>query len=486
MAGPYFIGMDVGTSGVKALLLDQDQIVVADASAPLTVSRPSEGWSEQDPADWVAACDHCLCQLRDTAPAAMGRVAGIGLSGQMHGATCLDGQGTVIRPSILWNDTRAHAQAAAMDADPAFRAISGNVVFPGFTAPKLAWMRDHEPGAFGKVDKVLLPKDYVRYWLTGQMVAEMSDASGTSWLDVGARDWSDTLLAKTGLSRQHMPDLVEGSDVSGTVKPDMADRWGLPRGVVVAGGAGDNAAAACGLGTVTDGQAFLSLGTSGVLFAANDGYRPDAQTAVHTFCHALPNQWHQMGVILSASDALTWFSGIVGHSPATLTGALGGDLRAPGGVQFLPYLSGERTPHNDSAARGAFTGLTHGSDLASMTHAVLQGVGFALRDCNAALSATGTQVSSCLVTGGGANSDYWLTLLATQLNIPLQVPENADLGAAHGAARLAMVAAGANAADIMTAPNIARNVNPAADLVADYETAYQQYRALYPALKAVP
>lgn len=478
-----FVGLDIGTSGVKALVIDHDQKVVAETNAPLSVSRPSPNWSEQDPKDWLTACDTCMSEL-STKGVAMGQVIAIGLSGQMHGATTLDKSGQVIRPAILWNDTRSHLEAAEMDADPLFRDVSGNVVFPGFTAPKLAWMKQNEPDAFAQVAKVLLPKDYVRFWLTGDMVGEMSDAAGTSWLDVGKRKWSAELLEKTGLSKTHMPDLVEGSEVSGTVKPELANRWGLNPKVVVAGGGGDNAAAACGLGVVDDGQAFVSLGTSGVLFAPNDAYRPAPETAVHTFCHALPGQWHQMGVILSASDAMTWYAGIIGQSPADLTAALGTTLRAPGTVQFLPYLSGERTPHNDAGAMGSFSGLTHATDRQSLTHSVLQGVGFALRDCNTALGQTGTCVRSCLATGGGANSVYWLKLLATQLNMPIDVAENANLGAAFGAARLAMMAGGASAAAVMTAPVVSNQIQPDPDLISAYDTAYETYKSLFPAIRS--
>ncbi|MEM8658918.1 MAG: xylulokinase, partial [Pseudomonadota bacterium] len=299
-----YIGLDLGTSGLKALLIDAEQAIVAEAQAPLEVQRQHPGWSEQLPADWLTAAEAAIAALG--AAHALDAVRGIGLSGQMHGAVLLDASDNVLRPCILWNDTRAAAQAAAMDAEPAFRAVTGNIVFPGFTAPKLAWVAEAEPEVFAQVARVLLPKDYLRLWLTGEAVSEMSDAAGTSWLDVGARDWSDDLLGRTGLGREHMPRLVEGSEVSGVLRPELAQRWGLPAEVIVAGGGGDNAASAVGVGVVQAGDAFLSLGTSGVLFAASDAYAPDPATAVHTFCHALPDTWHQMGVILAATDALEW------------------------------------------------------------------------------------------------------------------------------------------------------------------------------------
>ncbi len=477
-----FIGFDLGTSGLKGLLVAEDQTILAEASAPLSVSRPHDGWSEQAPADWIAAAEAVMDTL---AVENLGAVRGIGLSGQMHGATLLDSADQVLRPSILWNDTRSHAEAAAMDADPDWRAISGNIVFPGFTAPKLAWARGHEPAIFDQVARVLLPKDYLRLWLTGEHVAEMSDAAGTSWLDTGARDWSEDLLAKSGLTRGHMPRLVEGSEVSGTLRASLAERWGLPRGVPVAGGGGDNAASAIGAGVIAAGQALVSLGTSGVLFAANDGYHPAPETAVHTFCHALPGTWHQMGVILAATDALNWFARLVGQDAARLTGALS-RLEPPGRALFLPYLGGERTPINDAGVRGAFTGLDHATDTAAATRAVLEGVSFALRDCRDALAATGTTIDSLLAVGGGSRSDYWLRLLASVLDTHVDLPVAGDFGGAFGAARLAIMAAtGAAPAEVATRPAIARQIEPDPALIAHFDEGHARYRAARDAIRGL-
>ncbi len=476
-----FIGLDLGTSGLKGVLMGEDQAIVAEATAPLSVSRPHDGWSEQAPADWIAAAETVLDAL---AARDLSGVAGIGLSGQMHGATLLDAADQVLRPCILWNDTRSAAQAAAMDADPAWREISGNIVFPGFTAPKLHWVRDAEPEIFAKVAMVLLPKDYLRLWLTGDHVAEMSDAAGTSWLDTGARDWSDDLLARSGLNRDAMPRLVEGSEVSGTLRADLARRWGLSERVVVAGGGGDNAASAIGAGVVQVGQAFVSLGTSGVLFAANDGYRPDPATAVHTFCHALPGTWHQMGVILAATDALNWFAQLVGEEAAALTGGLG-DLRAPGRTLFLPYLGGERTPLNDAGIRGAFVGLEHATDRDAATRAVLEGVAFAIRDCRDALAATGTRIDCLLAMGGGSRSDYWLRAIATALGIPVDLPVAGDFGGAFGAARLAQMAATGGGAELASAPNIARSIAPETGLAAAFDEGHARYRAAREAIRGL-
>jgi xylulokinase len=481
-----FLGIDLGTSGVKALLIDVDQRVVASANASLEVSRPHPGWSEQDPADWVEATGIALLSLRDSHPAEMGAVRGIGLSGQMHGATLLDKAGEVLRPAILWNDTRSHREAAALDADPQFRHLTGNIVFPGFTAPKLLWVRENEPEIFAATATILLPKDYVRFWLTGEFISEMSDAAGTAWLDVARRDWSDGLLAAGGLDRSHMPALVEGTAPAGRLRGDLAAELGLPAGIVVAGGAGDNAASACGMGTVASGSAFLSLGTSGVLFAATDSYRPNAESAVHTFCHALPNTWHQMGVILSATDAMNWLSSVVGVKPAELTGAVGGALQAPSSVLFLPYLSGERTPLNDAAIRGAFLGLGHESDRGVMTRAVMEGVAYAFRDNRNALEAAGTKLDRVTAIGGGSRSDYWLTVLATVLGVPVDIPADGDFGAAFGAARLGLIAAeGADPASICLAPAIARTIEPVAKLQPAFDEGFARYRQAYPAIKGV-
>lgn len=474
-----FIGLDLGTSGLKGVLIGEDQSVLAEATAPLTVSRPHEGWSEQAPSDWIHAAEAVLDQL---AAKGLGQVKGIGLSGHMHGATLLDAGDEVLRPCILWNDTRSHAEAAALDANPIFRPLTGNIVFPGFTAPKLAWVRKHEPAIWDKVAKVLLPKDYLRLWLTGDHVGEMSDAAGTSWLDTGARDWSNDLLSATGLTRSHMPCLVEGSAASGQLRDALAARWGLPKGVVIAGGGGDNAASGVGVGVVRAGEAFVSLGTSGVLFAANDGYQPDPATAVHTFCHALPNTWHQMGVILAATDALNWYAGLVATDAAKLTGELG-SLQAPGKTLFLPYLGGERTPLNSASVRGAFTGLEHATDRSAGTRAVLEGVTFAFRDCRDALAATGTRLENLLAVGGGSRSDYWLKAIATALDCPVRLPVAGDFGGAFGAARLGLMAATGAGAEIATLPKIARVIDPDPALKDAFDAGHARFRAAQSAIK---
>jgi xylulokinase len=474
-----YIGLDLGTSGLKGIVIDDAQVVLAEATAPLSVQRPHDGWSEQMPADWITAAEAVLDSLAGQVD--MGAVRGIGLSGHMHGATLLGADDAVLRPCILWNDTRSAAEAAELDANPYFRRLTGNIVFPGFTAPKLAWVRNNEPDTFKEVAKVLLPKDYLRLWLTGEYLAEMSDAAGTSWLDVGARDWSDELLAATGLTRDHMPRLVEGSAVSGKVRAALATRWGLGD-VVVAGGGGDNAASAVGVGIVKPGQAFVSLGTSGVLFAASANYQPDAASAVHTFCHALPDTWHQMGVILAAADALNWWAGVAGESASTLTGSLGA-LQAPSRTLFLPYLGGERTPHNDVKIRGQFMHLDHATDRTAMTRAVLEGVTHAFRDSFDALTGTGTRIDRLIGVGGGTKSDYWVQAIATSLGLPVDLPVAGDFGGAFGAARLGLMAATGAGVEACGTPPIARTVEPVAELQDDFSESYARYRAGYVALR---
>ncbi len=478
-----YLGLDLGTSALKGMLIDADQNSIGSVSAPLIVTRPHDGWSEQDPDSWITATKTVIDTLVQKFPREMAALHGIGLSGQMHGATLVDKSGHAIRPCILWNDTRSHIEAAELDTNPAFHAQSGNIVFPGFTAPKLLWLQRNEPESFAKIDKVLLPKDYLRLWLTGEAISDMSDSAGTSWLNVGKRDWSDELLAATDLTSAQMPTLTEGNTPAGQLRDSLAARWNLPKGITVAGGAGDNAASAIGMGVVKGDQAFLSLGTSGVLFAANDSYLPRPESAVHTFCHALPDTWHQMGVILSATDSLEWYGKITGLSARDLTAELGFDLRAPTKTQFLPYLGGERTPHNDAAIRGAFLHLSHSDDRPALTRAVLNGVAFAFCDNLAALRSTGTNITRLLAVGGGAQSHYWLAAIATALNLPIDIPQDGDFGAAFGAARLGLMAATGAPASVCTTPRISQTIEPNKAQLNAYADAYQQFRTAYPALK---
>lgn len=479
-----FLGLDLGTSGLRALLVDAGGTHIASAESHYSSDHPSAGWSEQDPTHWITAFSDVIEQLNTSHPSHLAALAGLATAGHMHGATLLDDAGTPLRPCILWNDTRSHEQAAALDSNPLFRDLSGNIVFPGFTAPKLAWVAEHEPAVFAKTATVVLPKDYLTYWLTGTLASDMSDAAGTSWLDVKNRRWSQDLLDQSGMTETQMPRLFEGTDVVGDILPNRAKALGLNANVKIIAGAADNAAAACGIGALTDGQGFVSLGTSGVLLAGQSACTPLPASAVHTFCHAVPETWYQMGVILSATDSLNWLSRMLNTPPSDLAALLPADLRAPTDLMFLPYLSGERTPHNDADMRGAFIGLDVSTTHTNMVQAVFEGVGFALMDCYAALAKTGTELSSVFAIGGGAQSDYWLNVIATTLGLDLKLPQGREFGAALGAARLAICGAtGAAVADVMTAPETERTIHPNTELKPAFDVAYQRYAALYPALK---
>jgi xylulokinase len=475
-----FIGLDLGTSALKALLVDEDERVVGTASVPLTVLRPRPGWSEQDPQDWREAALAALDELASRHPAEIAAVRGIGLSGQMHGAVLLDGAANVLRPCILWNDTRAGAECRELEeAVPELGALAGNLATPGFTAPKLIWVRKHEPAIFARIATVLLPKAWLRLCLTGDLVEEMSDASGTLWLDVGARAWSERLLSATGLPLSAMPRLVEGTAPAGRLRPELAARWGMLAPPVFAGGASDNAAGALGLGAIVPGSAFVSLGTSGVLWATTEAFRPHPEGAVHAFCHALPGLWHQMGVTLSAAASLAWWAGITGRSEADLLAEINPSIDGPSDALFLPYLSGERTPHNDSALRGVFARLSHRTDRAALTQAILEGVAFSIRDCMDALAAAGTIIGQADAIGGGSRSGIWLTILAAVLGIPLHRTSAGEHGAVLGAARVGRLAATGEAPEIVcTAPNRVQTFEPDPVLTERYGYAFQAYREL--------
>lgn len=474
-----FLGLDLGTSAVKALLVDGEQKVIGSATAPLSIQRPAPGHSEQDPSDWWQATLDAVDTLRRDHAPALSAVLGIGLSGQMHGAVLLDKAEAVLRPAILWNDTRSVEQCATLEAAfPALRQVTGNIAMPGFTAPKLLWVREHEPEVFARLHKVLLPKAYIRYRLTCALIEDMSDASGTLWLDVGARGWSDEALAATHLSREAMPALVEGNAEAGRLTTALANRWGMTRRPVLAGGAGDNAAGAVGLSAIRPGDAFISLGTSGVVFVTTDRFRPWPQAAVHAFCHALPDTWHQMGVTLSAAASLAWWAGITGRSEAELLAELGVP-RAPSPALFLPYLGGERTPHNDASLRGAFAGLSHNTDRCLLTQAVLEGVAFSLRDCVDALAASGTRITSADVIGGGSRSPTWIRIVAAVLGVPLFGLTGGEGGAALGAARLGrMAVTGEAPVDICVPPSRAEPAVPDPELAEAYARRIVRFREL--------
>ncbi len=476
-----FLGIDVGTSGVKAVLLGQDGAVVEQATAPLSVSRPEPLFSEQNPDDWWEASGKAVASLD---AANRRKVRAVGLAGQMHGATLLDESDRPLRPAILWNDGRSGAECAELEqAQPRTREITANAVQAGFTAPKLLWVRKHEPEIFDKVRMVLLPKDYVRLRLTGDKACDMADASGTSWLDVAARRWSAEMLAASGLSESAMPRLFEGSEATGTVRADIAQAWGIDA-VPVAAGGGDNAAAAIGVGVVNDGDAFLSLGTSGVAFVATETLRPDADRGLHAFCHALPNLWHQMSVMLSAASCLDWAADLLGLGdvPALLAAAEQADIAHT--PIFLPYLTGERTPHANPHAKGVLFGLTASTGRAETARAVVDGVAMGLRDGIDVIAAAGSQIESFTVVGGGSRSQFWGRLIAAALDKPLVYRAGGDVGPALGAARLARVAAGESTiADACPPPPVTATVEPEPNLVSYFAERQPRFRSLYTALQ---
>jgi len=477
-----YMGIDIGTSAVKAAVIDGRGAVVDQASAPLSVSRPQPLWSEQDPAHWWSATNIAVGGL----PLVLRKaVRAIGLSGQMHGATLLDRNHRALRPAILWNDGRSAQQCVELERRVSdMLRITGNRAMPGFTAPKLLWVRQHEPEIFAQTAIVLLPKDYVRMAMTGETASDMSDSAGTLWLDVAHRRWSEAMLAATGLGAAHMPTLFEGNEITGTLRAEVAQAWGMAR-VPVAAGGGDNAAGAVGVGVVRSGDAFLSLGTSGVLFLANDGYRPNPEGGVHTFCHALPKRWHQMSVILSAASCMDWAARLCGLSTAAALFELAEARNQPADTElFLPYLSGERTPHNDPHAKGVLFGLTHESTPAVIAQAVLEGVAFAFRDGLDALLASGTSIESISVIGGGARSIYWGRILSSTLRRPLTYRDAGTVGPAYGAARLALMGAErASIEEVCTAPPILHVAEPDDRLSDLYSQRLGRFRSLYRHLK---
>jgi len=482
-----FLGIDIGTSGVKAILVDESQQLLAQANSALTVSRPRPDWSEQDPEHWWQACVDAIGLLHESCAPQMSRVEAIGLSGQMHGATLLDRNARVLRPAILWNDGRSASQCTTLETRaPELAKITGNKAMPGFTAPKLLWVAEHEPEVFASIHKVLLPKDYIRYRLSGCFASDMSDSAGTLWLDVGRRKWSEDMLEASGLEMTHMPDLFEGNEPSAELSSEAADQLNLPRGIAIAGGGGDNACGAVGIGAVHPGNAFISLGTSGVYFVANDTFKPNPSRGMHAFCHALPDTWHQMGVTLSAASCVDWVAKLTGAiSVESLMGEIAALQPDPASVLFLPYLSGERTPHNDANAKGVFFGLSHETTRAELGRAVLEGVAFAFADAQEALVQGGAKIGNTAVIGGGSRNRLWGEILASVLKRPLDYLADGEFGPAFGASRLARLArSGESVSDICIAPPVTHTQLPNDHWVDSYVTQLARYRDLYAALKA--
>ncbi|RKF14280.1 xylulokinase [Alginatibacterium sediminis] len=476
-----YIGIDLGTSGVKAVLLSETGDIIDQQSSPLSVSRPQELWSEQAPQDWWTATCNAMQALADNQ--SLASVKSMGIAGQMHGATLIDKNADIIRPCMLWNDGRSAQQCAEIEAKvPSAHQISGNLVMPGFTAPKVLWVKQNEPENFARIDKVLLPKDYLNFRLSGQFASDMSDAAGTSWLDVEKRDWSLEMLEACGLNRSHMPSLFEGNQITGQLKASLAKRWGMNEVAIVAGG-GDNAAGAVGVGIIKPGQAMLSLGTSGVYFAVSNGYRSNPESAVHSFCHALPDTWHLMSVILSAAACLDWVVELTGLEsvPEMLKQVEALDQGVPSSVLFLPYLSGERTPHNNPEAKGVFFGMSHETTKLELAKSVLEGVGYAFADGFRVLHESGLKPDEISLIGGGARSAYWRQMLADITGESLRYCKGGEVGPALGAARLAKLGVNPDLSldDVCPSPELVQIHEVNIERHNAYQSSQARYQELY-------
>ncbi len=468
------VGLDVGTTGVKALAVAPDGGVLARAEAAYPLAMPHPGWAEQDPEDWRRAAEEALGAL------AVRDVAGIGLAGQMHGLVALDAEERVVRPAILWNDQRTAAECREIEEAIGLErllGLTGNRALPGFTAPKLLWLRRHEPEAFGRIAHVLLPKDYVRLALTGVRATDVADASGTLLFDVGGRAWSDEVLAALGLPASWLPPALESPELSAET----------PAGVAVAAGAGDQQAGALGVGVTRPGPASVVLGTSGVVLAALPELAVEREGRAHVFCHAVPGSWEAMGVMLSAAGALRWFRDALAPGEPYERLLAEAEAWAPGaeGALFLPYLTGERTPHADPGARAAFIGLSARHERGALVRAVLEGVAYGLRDSLEILRALGCRLESGRVSGGGARSPLWLRIVASVLGLPLERTV-VEEGAAYGAALLGGVAGGVFAdveEAVAACVAVRETIDPDPEWQRAYERDYARYRALYPALR---
>lgn len=485
-----FLGIDLGTTELKVLLLSSDGSVVGTAHHPLGISRPKHRWSEQDPSDWWRATQIALSTLRNDHPNAFARVQAIGLSGQMHGAVVLGADDQPLRPAILWNDMRSASECAELEARaPRLHEIAGNCAMPGLTAPKLLWLARHEPECFRQMSCVLLPKDYIRLRLTGIKHTDASDASGTLWLDVGRRQWSDELLHACDMTEMQVPPIVEGCQATGVVFASVASELGLPPDVVVAAGGGDTATSALGVGATEPGEGFLSLGTSGVLSVVTESFRPSPELGLHALCHAIPDRWHRTSVVLSAASCIRWLCKLTSVDENCLLAeveTLSANARAKAPL-FLPYLSGERTPHNDPYAQGVFCGLNHSTDRASLAYSALEGVTFALSDGLDALRADGTQETILNLIGGGARSTFWAQLLVDALGIVLRRPFDTNYIAALGAARLGWLAASGDFATVARAKLLSQEFFPGdeqrpilLERLSSYRFLYRQMQAIFP------
>lgn len=434
-----YLGIDIGTSGAKAVVMDEHDRPAGDASAPLEVARPRPLWAEQDPEDWWRAVSAALDALAARSPKAMQAVKAIGLSGQMLGVTLLDRTDRPIRPALLWNDGRASAEGAELEARvPTFVDIVGCRAMPGFCAPKLLWLARHEPDVLARTRRVLLTKDYVRLRLTGETASDRADSSATLLMDTRAGDWHDGIVAACGIERAQLPRLVESAEIAGVLRDELATRWRLPKNTPLVGGGGDNMCAGVGVGAVHAGDAYIGLGTSGVYFLANERFVPAHGGGMHTHRHAVPGLYCQNAVVLSAGAALAWVARLLRADVATLVAEVEAATLSPADTPvFTPYLAGERTPHDDPTLTAAFSALSHGTGPLHLVQAVLEGVALALADGHDALIASGARIEAVTLTGGGAQSALWGRLIAAAIGLPLSIQADTAAGPAIGAARLA-------------------------------------------------
>lgn len=476
-----YLGIDLGTTSLKVILVDDKLNCIATESVALNISRPHSLWSEQNPLDWWNALKLAMKNLCEKNYNDLKKIKAIGFSGQQHGAVLLDKNGNVLRPAILWNDGRSGDECLElMKKIPDATQIVGSIIMPGFTAPKLLWIKKYEPDIFKKTNKILLPKDYLRFMMSAEFATDLSDASGTAWLDIKKRKWSDILLSACDLSVQHMPKLFEGNEITGEIKKEIADDLGLNRNVILVAGAGDNAASAISMGRINSRTAYLSLGTSATFFIACEQYQPNPLLAIHTWCHAMPNYWHHIAVHLNGASTISWWTNLLGSNVRELlTSTHENKKYQQNNLIFLPYLSGERTPHNNPNATGAFFGMTHDTDQAAMTMAVLEGTIFGIAlGYKALMQDSSIKIDEISVVGGGSKNDAWGIMFASALQKPLTYRKIRDVGSAIGAAKLAWMADTKNSADVISDPEIEKVLQPDDDLVVEYQRKMNLFKEL--------
>ena len=481
-----FLGIDIGTSGIKAVLVDIARRTLAEATVPIGISRPHPLWSEQDAEDWWQAVEVAVASLKRQTPDAFARIAAIGLSGQMHGAVILGHDHRPLRPVMLWNDGRASAEAAELQVQyPDLAGQLGVLPMAGLTFPKLLWLARHEPETFAAIDCLLLPKDYIRLKLTGELASDMSDAAGTWGFDQAYRTWSDEAAYVIRLDTSALPRLVEGTEITGIVRPEIAARWGLSSAVLVAGGGGDAAVGAVGIGAINEGASCVSLGTSCQLVRVGSSYRPNVESLVHAFAHAVPERWYQMGAMLNGASVLAWGAQVLGREVNDLVGEVEAHFTGPSRLLALHYLAGERTPHNNPDAKGAIIGLTSTTSQQEIAQALMEAVAFSLADADLALGPAADDTAPIAAIGGGARSELWMQMIAAVLNRPIVRYRGADKGPAFGASLLARVAlTGEDIEDVAVPPDVADVTEPDERLVEAYQPRLDAFRQLYQVLKA--